>query len=272
MQATFPAPSWQHSVSLLQRHKLTPYIGVELEWYVAQEAESACNPASNTLRENYINALQRLLNPESVRLCTEQGQGQLEAIIIHSAQIDNVITHYHTLKQIAHRLAESMQLTCCFTAKPFAHDYGNGLHLHLDLVDTQGASGLHIHNGQPNILLASVLHYLLKHAQQDPHVFLPTAQSYARLTPGFNAPTHYCWGLNNRSVMLRLPELSTHEHARHTRHIEHRLAGADADIEKLIDSLLHSCVCAAEAPSPLDSAAIYGNAWDAHYAYLQSIR
>jgi hypothetical protein len=55
--------------------------------------------------------------------------------------------------------------------------------------------------------------------------FAPSENSYARLTSGADhVPTKICWGGNNRTAPLRLPESVIP-----LRHIEHRVCGADAD-------------------------------------------
>ena len=55
-------------------------------------------------------------------------------------------------------------------------------------------------------------------------VFAPNANSYRRFVSRSYAPVAPIWGINNRSVSLRVPAGPPA-----SRHIEHRIAGADAN-------------------------------------------
>ena len=55
-------------------------------------------------------------------------------------------------------------------------------------------------------------------------VLAPNANSYRRFRAGSYAPVAPSWGVNNRTVALRVPAGPPH-----TRHVEHRLCGADAN-------------------------------------------
>ena len=54
-------------------------------------------------------------------------------------------------------------------------------------------------------------------------ILAPNANSYRRFKPNSYAPVAPVWGVNNRTCAFRIPA-----GAPHTRHIEHRVAGADA--------------------------------------------
>ena len=56
-------------------------------------------------------------------------------------------------------------------------------------------------------------------------VFAPNANSYRRFVSQSYAPVAPVWGINNRSVSLRVPAGPTP-----SRHVEHRVAGADANL------------------------------------------
>jgi glutamine synthetase len=55
-------------------------------------------------------------------------------------------------------------------------------------------------------------------------VFAPNANSYRRFRPNSYAPVRAGWGVNNRTVPLRIPAGPASG-----RHLEHRLSGADAN-------------------------------------------
>jgi glutamine synthetase len=56
-------------------------------------------------------------------------------------------------------------------------------------------------------------------------VFAPNGNSYRRFQSQSYAPTAPIWGVNNRSVSLRVPAGPPA-----ARHVEHRIAGADANL------------------------------------------
>jgi len=55
-------------------------------------------------------------------------------------------------------------------------------------------------------------------------VFAPHGNSYRRYQAYNCAPVNVCWGVNNRTVPLRIPT-----GAADSRHVEHRICGADAN-------------------------------------------
>ena len=56
-------------------------------------------------------------------------------------------------------------------------------------------------------------------------IFAPNANSYRRFQEGSYAPTRPLWGYNNRTTAVRIPAGDGK-----ARRIEHRVAGADANI------------------------------------------
>jgi len=56
-------------------------------------------------------------------------------------------------------------------------------------------------------------------------VFAPNANSYRRFVSKSYAPIAPIWGINNRSVSLRVPAGPAA-----SRHVEHRISGADANL------------------------------------------
>jgi glutamine synthetase len=64
-------------------------------------------------------------------------------------------------------------------------------------------------------------------------VFAPNANSYRRFVSESYAPTAPIWGINNRSVSLRVPAGPAA-----SRHVEHRIAGADANLYLAVATVL----------------------------------
>jgi glutamine synthetase len=64
-------------------------------------------------------------------------------------------------------------------------------------------------------------------------VFAPNANSYRRFVSESYAPVAAIWGINNRSVSLRVPVGPPA-----SRHIEHRICGADANLYLAVATVL----------------------------------
>ena len=151
------------------------------------------------------------------------------------------------------------QLKADFSAKPYADDYGSALHFHLHLEDTGGHNVFtrnEVDKYSPALLHS--LGGLLATLQKNLHIFSPNDTSRFE-THGLHSPTHLCWGPNNRSVALRLPDKP-----KDNKHIEHRAASADANIEACITAMLEGTLYGLQ--NQIDPGGpIHGNAWDAQY-------
>ena len=90
-------------------------------------------------------------------------------------------------------------------------------------------------------------------------VFSPHESSRARFSATPIMPTTVSWGFNNRSAAIRLPSKSLAG-----QHLEHRIAGADANIEAVIGVILQGVLHGLENqtdPGP----PVYGDASDPQY-------
>lgn len=131
-------------------------------------------------------------------------------------------------------VAASFGLNVSFVAKPSPTEPGNGLHWHLHL---ENASGMRVFFKQEEQLSPPLNHALggLLHTMPAlMPIFAPTTASYARFeAEPDHVPQTISWGGNNRTVALRLPESVIP-----MRHIEHRVAGADAHPHACVWALL----------------------------------
>ncbi len=98
------------------------------------------------------------------------------------------------------------------------------MHIHLSLLDESGRNVFD--NGTPEG--SAMLHHANRRLQalmvESMAMFAPNANSYRRFQPDMFAPVNRRWGVNNRSVGLRVPAGPDD-----ARRIEHRVAGADAN-------------------------------------------
>jgi glutamine synthetase len=96
--------------------------------------------------------------------------------------------------------------------------------------------------------------------------FLPKEEDYQRLDSRFMAPTHICYGGNNRTTLIRIPDSLP-------KRIEHRLASADANPYEVIYAILSSIYSGLKHPQQITKIdKIYGNAYDPQYNLVKILR
>jgi glutamine synthetase len=111
-----------------------------------------------------------------------------------------------TFRLVVKEAAREHGLYATFMPKPIQGAQGSGLHTHLSLFegdrnaffDPTDAYGL-------SKLCRSFIAGLLIHAEEITAITNQWVNSYRRLVPGFEAPTHVCWGASNRSALVRVP-------------------------------------------------------------------
>ncbi|WP_369958502.1 glutamine synthetase family protein [Pseudomonas benzenivorans] len=176
---------------------------------------------------------------------SEYAPGQVEITLEHGpalAAMDQAVRYKRLVKGVAHR--HGMQ--ACFMAKPFDHLAGTGMHMHVSLADARGAN---LFAGPPDdldgpagSLLKQALGGLLENLLDSLLLFCPNANSYRRFQANSYAPLALSWGIDNRTVSLRVPGGPAA-----SRHIEHRICGADANpylAAAAILAAIHHGICA----------------------------
>jgi glutamine synthetase len=96
-------------------------------------------------------------------------------------------------------------LLVTFMAKPFTQHAGSGMHLHVSLVDDGGVNLFAAADPAGSPLLRQALGGLHQTMAESLLVFAPNGNSYRRFQNESYAPTAVSWGINNRSVSLRVP-------------------------------------------------------------------
>ena len=129
------------------------------------------------------------------------------------------------LKRLVRMQARRHGVTACFMAKPIERYAGSGRHLHVSRCDVDGDNVfVEEREGEWNPLLLHALGGLSATMAESMLVFAPHANSWRRFVSQSYAPVAPTWGVNNRSVALRVPA-----GARKARRIEHRPSGVDAN-------------------------------------------
>ncbi|MFC4863397.1 glutamine synthetase family protein [Pseudomonas sp. JS3066] len=154
---------------------------------------------------------------------SEYAPGQVEITLEHGDALqamDQAVRYKRLVKGVAH--AHGMQ--ACFMAKPFAEIAGTGMHMHVSLADAEGHNLFASEDPAGTPLLRQSVGGMLKSLLDSLLLFCPNANSYRRFQANSYAPLAPTWGVDNRTVSLRVPGGPAN-----SRHIEHRICGADAN-------------------------------------------
>lgn len=112
-----------------------------------------------------------------------------------------------TFRYVVRRVARDFGLHGTFMPKPIFGRNGSGMHVHQSLF-TDGANAFYdpqgTHDGISDIM-RWYIGGLLEHARAICAVSNPLVNSFKRLVPGFEAPTHLAWSMQNRSPLIRVP-------------------------------------------------------------------
>ena len=133
--------------------------------------------------------------------------------------------HTFLFRNMVKETAAQLGYHATFMAKPFADSAGSSFHLHMSLwKEGQNIFARHADEAElPQAMahfIAGCQHYL------NPAMafFAPQVNSYKRLRPGSYAPINDSWGLDNRSVSLRVPAAEGS-----ASRLENRIPGADGN-------------------------------------------
>ncbi len=156
-------------------------------------------------------------------IVSEAAPGQFEVNLKHRADPMAAADDGVMLRRLIVEVARRHGLKASFMAKPFMDVAGNGFHVHVSLLDKAGVN-IFSDPATGETKLKHCIGGLIETMNAATLLFVPTWNGYRRLQPGSYAPTTASWGLNNRSVGVRIPASPPD-----ARRLEHRIAGADAN-------------------------------------------
>ncbi len=268
---------------VLERYRalgLTPVVAVELEFYLLDqtltakgEPQTSINPATRernaTTQVYYMEDLNdyQMFTDAVADVCraqkipadtavAEYAPGQFEINLKHRNDALLACDDAIYLKRAIKAIASQQGMLASFMAKPFVDQAGNGLHIHVSVLDRDGHN---IFAGTPQSPAPAMLHAIAgmqANARDSMLIFAPHANSYRRFVLNAFVPLNDCWGYNNRTVAMRIP----HSDPANMR-IEHRIAGADGNPYLVTAAVLAAMLEGLEAqgdPGP----AIVGNAYE----------
>jgi glutamine synthetase len=244
-----PRHALQRQVDALAERGLCPEGAFELEFFLLandRDANGKVRPAADVLdgrqstktevysvdhlhgmlplfSDIYAGAEKAGIKAET--MISEYAPGQYELTLHYREDVMQAADDLMRLKRIVRAQARAHGVTACFMAKPVEEYAGSGMHFHVSMLDADGRNVfVEDTEGAWNDTLLHALGGLRVTMGEAMLVFAPHANSWRRFSSQSYAPVSPSWGVNNRSVALRVPA-----GAKAARRIEHRPSGVDAN-------------------------------------------
>lgn len=244
-----PRHALQRQVDALAAEGLYPSGAFELEFFLLENergpngkmvpARDVLDGRANTKTDVYsvdqlhgmlplfndIYAGAKLAGIKAETLISEFAPGQYELTLHYRTDVMQAADDLIRLKRIVRMHARLHGRTACFMAKPNEDYAGSGMHFHVSMMNAEGRNVfIEAEEGKWNPLILHALGGLRATMGEAMLVFAPHANSWRRFASNSYAPVSPTWGVNNRSVALRIPAGDIK-----ARRIEHRPAGVDAN-------------------------------------------
>ncbi len=156
-------------------------------------------------------------------LIAEYGPGQFEINFHHTGDVLAAADTAMLFRRLVRGVVPRHDLEATFMAKPYADHPGNGLHVHISVLDKDGENIFSAEEGVSETLSCAVAGVLETMADAQA-IFAPHMNSYRRFQPGDFSPSSPNWGLDHRGAGVRLPETKGP-----AARLEHRICGADVN-------------------------------------------
>ena len=156
-------------------------------------------------------------------LIHEEGAAQMEINFRHGDAL-SLADQVFVFKRTVREAALKHDINATFMAKPISGEPGSSMHLHQSILDNKGNNIFSNEDGSPSKMIYHYIGGLQKYVSEAMPLFAPNVNSYRRFLRDTSAPVNLAWGIDNRTVSLRIPDSSAA-----ARRVENRLAGADAN-------------------------------------------
>ncbi|MBI2603723.1 MAG: glutamine synthetase [Deltaproteobacteria bacterium] len=265
-------------VRLLDKMGLRAKVGCEFEWFAFKETPTSLREKNyknltnlspgmfgysilrSSLNQEFFKNLMGMMQDFDVPLeglHTETGPGALEAALIACDPLeagDRAVLFKTGAKEIANKL----DVTATFMARWDNSKPGAGGHIHMSLMDKEGQPLFYDAKDRYHMspLFQSFLAGQLTYLHELMPMLAPTVNSFKRLVEGFWAPTRSTWGIDNRTVALRV--INSQPGA--TR-VEVRVPGADMNPYLGIAAALGAGLLGVKNKLSLAQAPVIGNGY-----------
>ncbi len=160
---------------------------------------------------------------ETGAISAEMGAGQFEINFNHHVDVLRAADEACLFKRTVIEVAKKHGIMASFMAKPLLQQPGNGLHMHISVVDSNG-DNIFADSNKPHQRLLNAIGGLLETMPAAMSFWAPNINSYRRFVGSNCAPVSQTWGNENRTAAFRIP-LAKDGAWR----VENRVAGADAN-------------------------------------------
>ncbi len=218
--------------------------------------------------DEYADCLQDIIdcargqNLPADAIVSESAPAQFEINLIHVEDAIQACDHAVLLKRLIKNVAYDHEMDTTFMAKPYPNQAGNGLHVHVSLIDKDGNNIFAADDPLENQNLLHAIGGLVEAMPASMAFLCPNVNSYRRFGSQYFVPNAPSWGIDNRTTALRIP--TGHPNALR---VEHRVAGADANPYLLMAAVLagihHGLTNKVTPPADTE-----GNAYDQHESSL----
>ena len=256
-----------------------PVFSQEFEWFNFTETPQSANDKQfknltpltpgmfgysvlrSSLENSFFTELFEQLKKFSVPLeglHTETGPGTYEAAIMYSditEAADRAVLFKTAVKEIAYRFG----IMATFMAKINENLPGCGGHVHQSLWDKKSLKNLFYDEKDKTKMSSVMKSYIAGQLYCLPHIlpmYAPVINSYKRLVEGAWAPTTLTWGIDNRTVALRVLNNSSK-----SCRLETRVIGSDANPYLAMAAALASGLYGIRKKLKLSQPAVKGNGY-----------
>ena len=234
-------------LGLFEEAGLTPVVAPELEFFLVEQSADANNPLvtptgksgrPEKARQAYgidaVNEFDPLFEDiydycdvqkiDIDTLSHEAGAAQMEINFNHGAALE-LADQAFLFKRTVRQTALNHNVHATFMAKPMQEQPGSSMHLHLSVQET--ATGRNVFVGEDGSESDEFFHAIAgmqRYLAAAMALMAPYVNSYRRHSLTEDSPTNLAWGMDNRTVGLRVPIGDPAN-----RRIENRVPGADAN-------------------------------------------
>ena len=234
-------------LALFDEAGLEPVIAPELEFFLVEQSADANNPLvtptgksgrAEKARQAYgidaVNEFDPLFEEiydhcdvqglDIDTLSHEAGAAQMEINFNHGSAMD-LADQAFLFKRTVRQTALNHKVHATFMAKPMQDQPGSAMHVHTSV--SNKATGMNVfvdENGEQTDEFLHAIAGMQRHLSGAMALMAPYVNSYRRRTGAEDSPANLAWGMDNRTVGLRVP-LGNPK----SRRIKNRLPGADAN-------------------------------------------
>ena len=226
---------------------MTPIVAPEIEFYLARRDNNPDNPltpptgrtgrpefSSQPFNIDAVNEFEPIIEDiyrfaETIGLAVdtlthEEGVAQFEINFNHGEALvmaDQVMM----FKRCVREAAINHGIVATFMAKPVEGLPGSSMHVHQSIVSRNNGKYLFALNGDFSPLFRHYIGGLQHYLPEICAMLIPNINSFRRVNTPWPVVNNH-WGINNRTVGLRVPEVSSNPAAMR---VENRVSGADAN-------------------------------------------